>query len=530
MLLVRYSRQDPVEPITILFAFLCGVVFRRFGFPPLPGYLLAGFISHSLGLGDVDLISAIADIGILLLLFTIGLKLNVRELAAPQVWGVASLQILIAVPLTALVIIVAGMIFPVLYLEKPEAPWVLAFALSFSSTVFAVKMFDDRGETISLHAKLAIGVLVIQDILAVIYLVLASDTPPGPAAFILLALPLLRPVGLYLLKHAGHGELVLLFGITIALGTAHLFEFFHLEGGLGALLAGVLLANSSRSKELYDSLISLKDLFLIGFFLQIGYYGLPSGEMVLVALALSLLIVIRPVLYYLLFVAFRLRARTSLLASFALFNYSEFGLIVAAIATSQGLLPAEWLTTLALAMSISFFIATPFNTNVHRIYQKFRATLHGVERHERLDKELPANLEDARIVVLGMGRVGRGAYDYFAEQYPNQVVGVEENFPRVLRHQNSGVNCVHADASDRDFWEHSGMQSREIVLLSLSNHAENVTTVKLARDCGFTNKLAVVSRYPDEQKQLEGMGCIVFNLYAEAGYGFAEHVSKHITS
>jgi glutathione-regulated potassium-efflux system ancillary protein KefC len=66
--------------------------------------------------------------------------------------------------------------------------------------------------------------------------------------------------------------------------------------------------------------------------------------------------------------------------------------------------------------------------------------------------------------------------------------------------------------------------------LSLSNHAENITTVKLARDCGFTNKLAVVSRYPDEQKELESLGCIVFNLYAEAGYGFAEHVNKHITS
>ena len=70
-----------LEPLTILFAFLCGLAFRRFGFPPLPGYLMAGLICHSLGLGDVDLITQIADMGILLLLFTIGLKLDVRELA-----------------------------------------------------------------------------------------------------------------------------------------------------------------------------------------------------------------------------------------------------------------------------------------------------------------------------------------------------------------------------------------------------------------------------------------------------------------
>lgn len=517
-----------MEPITILFAFLCGVGFRRLGFPPLPGYLLAGFISHGMDLGDIELISAIADIGILLLLFTIGLKLNLKELAAPQVWGVATLQILIAVPLTAGVILLAGMVFPSLLLPDVGSAWVLAFALSFSSTVFAVKMFEDRGETVSLHATLAIGVLVIQDILAVAYLVVASDIRPGPEILMLLALPLLRPAGLFLLRLAGHGELVLLFGITIALGAAQIFEVLHLKGGLGALIAGMLLANSSRAKELYNSLIGLKDLFLIGFFLQIGYYGLPATEMVLVAVALSLLIFIRPVLYYLLFVLFKLRARTALLASFSLFNYSEFGLIVAAIATSQGMLSAEWLTTLALAVSISFFLATPFNSRVHDIYHRFHTLLHGLERKERLAQELPANLADARIVVLGMGRVGLGAYQFFVERYPNEVVGVEEKFSKVLDHQANGFNCVHADASDHDFWENTGITERDLVLVSLSNHSENITAVKLARACGFERNLAVVSRYPDEQKELQELGCIVFNLYAEAGYGFAEHVQQEL--
>ena len=240
-----------VEPITILFAFLCGVGFRRVGFPPLPGYLLAGFLSHWMGLGDIALITAIADIGILLLLFTIGLKLNLKELAAPQVWGVASLQILIAVPLTAGVILIAGMAFPSLSLPNLSSAWVLAFALSFSSTVFAVKMFEDRGETVSLHATLAIGVLVIQDILAVAYLVAASDVRPGPEALVLLGLPLLRPIGLYLLRLAGHGELVLLFGITVALGAAQLFDVLHLRSADRGHAAGQL-TSLERVIQQYD--------------------------------------------------------------------------------------------------------------------------------------------------------------------------------------------------------------------------------------------------------------------------------------
>ncbi len=106
-----------MEPIVILLAFVAGLAFKRFGYPPMPGYLLAGFLAHALGLGDIDLISAIADIGLLLLLFTIGLKLNIRDILMPQVWGVAGLQMLIAVPLTTVGIVLSGILFPVLALQ-----------------------------------------------------------------------------------------------------------------------------------------------------------------------------------------------------------------------------------------------------------------------------------------------------------------------------------------------------------------------------------------------------------------------------
>ncbi len=517
-----------MEPLTILLAFFAGLIFRRFGFPPLPGYLIAGFASHAFGLGEISIISAIADIGVILLLFTIGLKLQVRELAAPQIWGVTALHLLIAIPLTTVVIILAGWLIPSLALPNTTSAWTLALALGFSSTVFAVKMFEDRGESSSLHANLAIGVLVIQDIIAVIYLVLAAEAPPHPAALLLLALPLIRPLLTRVIAAAGHGELLTLFGVGLALGAGELFELVHLKAGLGALVAGIIMANTAKSKELYNAMISLKDIFLIGFFLQVGYYGLPSFQMFLVAVALSLLIFLRPLIYYFLFIAFRLRARTSLLAGLSLFNYSEFGLIVAAIAVTQGILPHEWLTTIALAISLSFFIATPFNSNVHTIYSHYRDWLHRFERGRRLPVEVPADLGDATIVVLGMGRVGKGAYEYLQAVYPGKIVGVEENLGRLTQHRVDGYNCVHGDASDYDFWDSAKLNSRLLVLVSLTNHSENLTVVHLARQFNFANTLAVVSRYPDEAIELESLGCISFNLYAEAGHGFAEHVMQQM--
>jgi predicted Kef-type K+ transport protein len=507
-----------------MLAFIAGFAFRKFGYPPLPGYLLAGFLAHGLGLGDVALISAIADIGILLLLFTIGLKLNLRDIAIPQVWAVAGLQALIAVPLTTAVIVIAGMLFPVLALQDTISAWVLAFALSFSSTVFAVKVFEDRGETAAFHARLAIGILVLQDLAAVVFLVATSDTTPGPLTAGLVLLVAARPILLWLLKMARHGELVMLFGVALALGAGELFELASLKAGLGALLAGLLLSNSDQSRELYKSLVGLTDLFLVGFFLQIGYYGLPDREMWLVAFALGVVIGIRPVIYYFLFVVFNLRARTAMLASSSLFSYSEFGLIVAALAVTNGLLTAEWMTTLALALSISFFIATPVNARIHQLYGVFGNTLRRFERKNRIPAEVPADLGDAEVVILGMGRVGQGAYQHLSEVYGDRIVGVEENYEKMLDHERSGMRCVHGDAVDYDFWAHSGLIDRKLILISLTNHQENLLAISLARQLGFNGDLAVVARFPDQRDELESLGCISFNLYAEAGHGFAEHV------
>ena len=519
-----------MEPLLILLALGGGLLCKRAGYPPLPGYLFAGFVAHGVGLGDIGIIERIAEIGLHLLLFTIGLKLNARELAAPQVWGVAGLQMLVAVPLTTLVILLAAAVLPEMMIGGAGAAWTLALALSFSSTVLAVKVFEERGEAGSFHARLAIGVLVIQDVIAVAYLAAASGKPPSALAPGLLALALARPALIALLRLARHGELVLLFGFALALGGAALFELVDLKGGLGALMLGMILAGTPQAKELYNSLAGLKDLFLVGFFLQIGYYGLPTGTMWLAALALSALILLRPAIYFLLFAAFKLRARTALLSAASLFSYSEFGLVVAAAAVGNGLLSPQWLTTIALAVSLSFFLATPFNLRIHALYSRWGERFQRLERSRRIPAEThaeaPAALRDADVAVLGMGRVGLGAFEILAGRKQLRVAGIEENAQRVAECRAAGHHCVRGDATDYDFWAHTGLKERPLILVCLANHQENLSVVELAREVGFPGQLAVVSRYPDQLAELEALGCIAFNLYGEAGHGFAEHVLK----
>ena len=519
-----------LEPIVlvILLAFVAGLVFKSIGYPPLLGYLLAGFVAHSLGLGNQQAIMPIADLGVLLLLFTIGLKLDLRQLGAPQVWGVAGLQMLIIIPVIVLVLMVIGFLVPAAAMEKNSTAWMMAFALSFSSTVFAVKIFDERGENNSLHAVIAIGILILQDLVAVSFLVVSSGKSPSLAALGLIVLPLLRPVLLLVLQKVGHGELLVLFGICLAILGAVLFETVQLKGSLGGLVFGILIGNTSKSKELYKTLVNFKDLFLIGFFINIGYNGFPSGGKLIVVLVLCLLVFIRPVLYFFLLTVFKLRSRTSLLTSLSLFNYSEFGLIVAALASSSGLLPAEWVTTLALAMALSFFIAVPFNTRVHLIYARYASWLQQFERKQLIAKDVPVELGEAKIVVLGMGRIGLGVYQYLYDLYPDDVISADANLDKVRQHNTNGIRCVHGDATDSEFLMHAHLQQRDLVFISLSNHSENMEVVELLKKLDYTGDIAVVARFNDEERELREQGCITFNVYAEAGHGFAEDVLQQI--
>lgn len=517
--------------LVLILAFFAGLAFRTLGLPPLLGYLVAGFVCGAMSWGSFELLKPVADLGVTMLLFTIGLKLRTGVLLKPYIGGPALLHMVLVIPLTTAVIMLAGNFYSPLSFDSAIAPWTLAFALSFSSTVFAIKIFDERGENNSFHAGIAIGILVIQDVLAVGFLVLSAGELPSPWALGLLLLPFTRflwvPWLSRFMRVIGHGELHLLFGLAVALAAYELFELVQLKGGLGALIAGVMLgvANAPRATELYNRLGSLKNLFLVGFFLQIGYYGFPSLSMLVIAAALVLLLALRPLIYFAFFTWLGLRARTSTLAGIGLSTYSEFGLIVAAIAASQELISTEWVVTIALAIALSFFIATPLNKMVHTMYRRYAKQLNVYEK-ERLPEERIESLGDAEFVVLGMGRVGQGAYDYLRGQYGDRVIGVEESYERTVALREKGFDCVHGDALDRDFWEQTNVAGRSLILASLSNHRENLALVHLARELGFKGTLAVTARYQDDAVKLRELGCVAFNLYADVGRGFAEHAAE----
>ncbi|MEM7508882.1 MAG: cation:proton antiporter family protein [Pseudomonadota bacterium] len=520
-------------PVLLAVAFALGMAARVVGLPPMVGFLVAGFILHSLGVRPSDELSAVADLGVLLLLFIIGLNLKLSALFKVAIIGTATAHLTLwAGSIGALIWLTGAAGFGLFETLGWRESLLLAFALSFSSTVFAVKLFDDKGEMKSVHGQTAIGILIFQDVAAVIFLTASGGQLPTVWAFALIALLVIRPVLFMILDRLGHGEMIPLFGLfaLLVLGAAS-FKLVGLKPDLGALILGMLLAEHRRAREVADSLIGFKEVFLIGFFLQIGLDGIPSAEVMLTALGLIGLLVLKFALFFLLFVAFRLRARTALLGGLGLATYSEFGLIVGAVAVNAGMIGSEWLTILALALALSFAVMAPFNAWGHGIYARYSRKLRRWE-HRRIDEDdEPIRASTAAITIFGMGRLGQAIYRRMAQDHDGDLVGIETNPERVTALRANGWNVVHGDATDSDFWARASRAdaSTRAVLLAMPEHKANAHALQQIRAQGFTGYVAAIARYPDEVEALRESGAdFALDLFGEAGRGFAEDVGQRL--
>lgn len=517
----------------ISLAFVLGLLSRLAGLPPLVGFLAAGFLLNAQGITNDALFQKLADLGVTLLLFTVGLKLNLRTLTRPQVWAVAGIHMSVIMAVFGLAVyglaFVGASLFAALDLQQSL---LIAFALSFSSTVFAVKVLEESGEMTSLHGRITIGILLMQDIAAVVFLAISSNMLPTAWALSLLLLIPLRPFLHQLLLRIGHGELLVLYGFLLALGGAEMFELVGMKGDLGALVLGVLIANHPKAEEMSKAMLGFKDLFLLGFFLSIGLSGQPSMETFLIAATITLLVFVKSALFFAALTRFRLRSRTSLLATLNLTNYSEFGLIVAAVGVANGWLDNQWLIVIAIAMSLSFVIAAGLNAVSEWLYNQHRPIWQRFQQDELIADDQLLDLGGATIAVIGMGGVGTGAYDLMRQRFGDSVVGVDIDPVTVRNQQATGRAVLLGDPSDADFWDRvQASHTLELVMLTLPKVTTTIAVLDRLREASFGGDVATTARFPDEEERLKLAGATtVFNIYTEAGAGFAAHVTSVIPS
>lgn len=507
-----------------------GLIASLVRLPPLVGFLAAGFALGAGGAEPLPFLSTIADLGVVLLLFSIGLKLDPRILLRREVWFTTVAHLAISVGLGLGVLGLLGVVGVTLLADESWGALALVgFALSFSSTVFVVKVLEDRSDARSLYGRIAVGVLIVQDIAAVGFMSLAGGAAPSPWA---LGLVLLLPAA-WLLHRVwdlvGHGELQALFGVSVAVGLGYgVFEAVGISGEVGALVVGILLAGHPQASELSRSLMTFKDLMLVGFFLEIGLHGSPTLAQVGVAALLLVLLPLQVGAYAVLLWFMRLRRRTAFLAALVLANFSEFGIIVAAVGSANGLLSDEWVVVISLAVALSFVLSALVNRR-------------GVELATRLVPLLPhqgnarlhpedrlVDIGEADAVVLGLGRVGAVTYARLRDEYGLQVVGVEHDERRIAELRAEGYDVFRADATDLQFWsrvERAG--SVQVAVLAMPFHKANLIALARLHAAGFEGRVAAVARYDDDVAELRRHGAhAVFHLYGSAGTALADYAAE----
>jgi len=292
----------------------------------------------------------------------------------------------------------------------------------------------------------------------------------------------------------------------------------------------MILAPHPRASEMADSLFAFKDVFLVGFFLSIGLGSSPTLAALGVALFFTLLMPLKVGLFFWLLSRFNLRTRTATNASFSLANYSEFGLIVGAVGVGNGWITSDWLVVIALALSATFVIASPLNTAFEAIYTRISSHLRRFQSSTRHPEEQPISLGGTGALIVGMGRIGTGTYEYLVPRFDGLVTGIDSNPDRVTQHVKEGRDVILADAADTQFWVRVQAAECRLVMLSMPDHGANLRAARRLRAEGFKGHVAAIATFHDQEEDLLESGAdVVFNTYAEAGAGFAGHVCSRLS-
>lgn len=524
--------------VALAAAWLLGLVTHRLGLSPIVGYLLAGIAVGPYTPGfvaDLGLAAQLAELGVILLMFGVGLHLRLEELwVVRHIASVGALvQSAVATLLGALAAWACG--WPL------AAGIVLGLALSVASTVVLTRALEEQGLLATRHGHIAIGWLIVEDIFTVVVLVLlpALAQAGRPASLTALAWPLL----LALLKLAALVALVLVLGarliprlletvarvrsrelftltvLVLALGVATgAAQLFGVSMALGAFLAGLVVAQSAVSQQAAAEALPLRDAFAVLFFVSAGMLfdpALPLREPLLVGALLAIVLVGKPLAALLVVAALGHSARTALTVAFGLAQIGEFSFILAELGQRHGLLPP---TGVGLVVACALPAIT-INPLLFRALAPLEQRLRGWPRvwralNARAERQQDATnaaataalrARPARVIVVGYGPVGRSV-DRLLRGAGLDTVVIDANLDTVAALTQAGQAALYGDASRVEVLQQAGAAQATHMVVTLPHSLNRGPLIAVARQLNPALRIFVRARYLRERRELEQAG------------------------
>lgn len=527
-----------VEMAVILgLATLFGIAGQKLRQPLVIMFLATGILAGPAGFGIIqshEQIELLAQIGIALLLFIVGLKLDLKLIRTTGTVALATG--LGQIIFTSIFGFILAVVFGMSYLSAAY----VAVALTFSSTIIIVKLLSDKKEIDSLHGQIAIGFLIVQDIAAILALVALTtfgSAAAQPTSVLTTVVGFVaKGVGLlvftavvmrfaipHLVRKLAHSmELLTLFAIAWAVVLGAGSEVLGFSKEVGAFLAGISLASTEFRDTIGARLTSLRDFLLLFFFIDLGARldWATVGSQIGTAAVFSIFVLIgNPLIVIIIMGLLGYRRRTGFMAGLAVAQISEFSLIVAALGMSIGHITNETVGLITLVGVVTIFLSTYMILYSGILYAWVSKPLKIFEkRNPYRESQIDTSNTDTGydVVVVGLGNYGKGLVEYLLRRN-TPLMGMDFDPAALEKWRERGVSVVYGDMTDPEIHAHLPLQNVHWVVSTVRSKEMSMTFLAQLKAFGYCGKIALTATNDNEAREYERAGAhLVFRPYADA--------------
>tara|TARA_Y100000310_G_scaffold50496_1_gene46502 strand:+ start:6010 stop:7725 length:1716 start_codon:yes stop_codon:yes gene_type:complete len=506
--------------IVILIAVVVAGIVRLLRQPLIIGYILTGIIVSPYFLNIVkstDAIATFAQIGIVLLLFMVGLNLNPKIIK-----DVGKVSLVTGVGQVIFTSLVGFFIGQLLGFSTIVSIYI-AIALTFSSTIIIMKLLSDKGDLETRYGRIAIGFLIIQDLIVIVILMVISSIPAG-INFTTLALEtVLKGVGVLLLLFlisvyifpqltkaiAKSQEFLLLFSIGWCFAIASLFYYLNFSIEAGALLAGITLSLSPYHYEIGSKMKPLRDFFIILFFILLGSQMIFTNisQYIIPIIIFSIFILIgNPLIVMVLMGLLGYTKRNSFLAGLTVAQISEFSLILVALGVKVGHLTTDILSLVTIIGLITIAGSTYLILYANKIYPYLSKYLGIFERKgKKVDEHRYQKDGIYDIILFGYDRIGYDILESF-KKIKKKFLVIDYNPETITKLAKEGFDCKYGDADDSELLNELNFSKIKMVVSTVHNLDTNLLLINKIRESNKKAIITVVSHQIDEAIKLYDAG------------------------
>lgn len=504
--------------LVILLVLGVSLVMRILKQPLIIGYILSGIIIGPFFLNmmpKTDTLATFSQFGIAFLLFIVGLHLSpkvIKEVGkASLITGIGQIVF------TSLV----GFLIAFLFGFSPLVSAYIAVALTFSSTIIIMKLLSDKNDLETLYGKISIGFLLVQDLIAILILIVISSFSNGQNFISGIGLTLLKgaglvaiiaPISIFVLPRlqkffAKSQEFLFIFSIAWGLGLAALFFYAGLSIEVGALIAGILLSVSPYNFEISSKLKPLRDFFIISFFLLLGSQMIIGdiSSIILPVIAFSIFILIgNPLIVMILMGLMGYTKRTGFLAGLTVAQISEFSLILIALGVKVGHLSPEILSLVTMVGLITIAGSTYLILYSEEIYSKISKYLSIFER-KNVQKDQIKDKE-SEVILFGYNRIGFGILRSLKDIKKKYLV-VDFNPDTVSKLSKMGIPSLYGDVCDDELLEERlPLGKIKMAISTIPDFETNGLLVKVIREKNPAAVIVVTSNQIEDAMELYKLG------------------------